>query len=113
MSDLAGRAWRLAGSDLEIDLKVTHNAKADRLDGLATDADGRRRLVVRIKAPPVEGKANAAVVAFLAQALGCPKRVLEIAAGSRSRLKRIVWQDPPADAMARLEALAGQRANDL
>jgi len=41
-------------------------------------------------APPVEGKANAALVEFLAGYFNVPKRNVRIAAGHKSRRKRVV-----------------------
>lgn len=46
-------------------------------------------LVVRVAAPPVEGAANDAVIAFFATALRIPKRNIQIVSGERSRLKRV------------------------
>jgi len=101
----ADRPWRMAGDALLLELKVVPNARADRVDGLAPGGDGGCRLVLRVKAPPVDGKANAAVVACLAEALGCPKSALEITAGATARQKRVAWRHPPGDALERLEAL--------
>jgi uncharacterized protein (TIGR00251 family) len=48
------------------------------------------RVKIRLAAPPVEGKANAALIEFLAAHYGVPKRSVRIAAGLRSRRKRVV-----------------------
>ena len=48
------------------------------------------RLKLRLAAPPVEGKANAALVAFLAEYYGVPKRNVRILAGASSRRKRVL-----------------------
>ena len=42
-----------------------------------------------MRAQPVEGEANAALTAFLAKALGLPKRAVTLARGGQSRLKMI------------------------
>ena len=47
------------------------------------------RLKVTITEPPVEGKANAAVVALLAQWLGVRRGQVEILAGHRGKRKRV------------------------
>lgn len=47
------------------------------------------RLKLRLAAPPVDGKANAALIEFLADRLGVPRRDLRIAAGEASRIKRV------------------------
>jgi hypothetical protein len=48
------------------------------------------RIKVRLAAPAVEGKANAALIAFLAGHFGVPRRNVRIAAGLKSRRKRVV-----------------------
>jgi hypothetical protein len=45
---------------------------------------------VRLAAPPVEGKAKAALIEFLAAHFGVPRRNVRIAAGLKSRRKRVV-----------------------
>jgi uncharacterized protein (TIGR00251 family) len=47
-------------------------------------------ILVRLAAPPVEGAANDALVAFLADSLHLPKRHVTIVSGGHSRTKRIV-----------------------
>lgn len=47
------------------------------------------RLKVLVTAPPVEGKANAAVIEVLARALGVPRRQVEIVGGEGSRRKTV------------------------
>lgn len=46
-------------------------------------------LRVRIKAPPVDGKANAELTAFFAKTFGIRKSAVEILTGDTARLKRI------------------------
>ena len=46
-------------------------------------------MVVRVNAPPVDGAANDAVIAALAEALDVPKRDIRIAAGATSRNKSL------------------------
>ena len=48
------------------------------------------RLRLRLAAPPVEGRANAALIAFLAEYFSVPRRNVRIAAGHKSRRKRVV-----------------------
>ena len=99
------RPWRDDGRALHLALKVIPNAKADTAGGVVQDADGRPCLVLRLKAPPVDGKANTAVIAWLTERLGCPRAALAITRGLPSRQKRVTWSDPPTDAEARLQAL--------
>jgi len=56
-----------------------------------TEILGKENDIYRMKltAPPVEGKANKAVIELLAEKLGVPKREIEIVSGKTGRLKTI------------------------
>ena len=54
-------------------------------------------LKVRLAAPPVEGKANLALIAFLAKALGIRKQQIELLSGDHSRQKRLLIRDLTAE----------------
>lgn len=69
---------------MELDVRVIPRASRD---GLAGMRDGR--LLVRVSAPPVDGKANAAVCALLAKAAGVPKGAVSVVRGESSRDKRL------------------------
>lgn len=63
-------------------------------------------LKVRVAAPPVEGRANAAVLALLAQALAVAPSALRITAGEHGRRKRVAVAGlDAAELSARLRAL--------
>jgi uncharacterized protein (TIGR00251 family) len=47
------------------------------------------RLKVRIKAPPVDGRANEHLISYLGAALGLKKSQLTLQSGQRSRDKRL------------------------
>jgi uncharacterized protein len=65
-------------------LRVQPRARIDRLEGLR---DGSVRL--RLTAPPVDGAANAACIAFLAETLGISRAQLQLQAGVKSRDKLV------------------------
>lgn len=65
-------------------VKVKPNA---RTTALTRQADGS--WLAAINAPPVDGKANAALLALVADHFGVPKRAVSIRTGAGSRLKRI------------------------
>ncbi len=74
-----------------------------------TEVGGERagRLLVRVTAPPADGRANAAVIAALAERLGLPKGRIEIARGAGSRdktirLHGIAGDDPRLTALLRM-----------
>lgn len=46
-------------------------------------------VLVRLKAPPVDGAANEALIEFLARSFGRPRRDVSLVAGEKSRDKRV------------------------
>lgn len=73
-----------------IAVKLTPGAAVERIDGWDVDAGGRPVLKVRVRARPVEGEANAALIRFLARTLDLPRSAVELARGGQSRTKMIV-----------------------
>jgi uncharacterized protein (TIGR00251 family) len=71
-------------------IKLTPGAASDRIDGWDVDAEGRPVLKVRVRARPVEGEANEALVKLIAKALGVPKSAVVIQRGGQSRTKILV-----------------------
>jgi uncharacterized protein (TIGR00251 family) len=73
-------------TDSSFDLKVyvQPKASANRIAGLHAGA-----LKICITAPPVDGKANKAIISYLAQFFGLPKTAVSIDSGQHSRTKRV------------------------
>lgn len=63
-------------------MRVIPRAKRDEVGG-----ERAGRLLVRTTAPPVDGRANAAVCKLIAEHLGVPARQVEVIAGHHSRDK--------------------------
>ena len=63
-------------------VRVVPRASKNEIVGIHGDA-----LKIRVAAPPVEGRANEDLIAFLAQRLGVRKSQVEIVAGATSRRK--------------------------
>ncbi len=59
-------------------------------------------LKVRLQAPPVDGAANEALVDFLAESLGVPRRTVRIVSGASSRTKVVEVTGIDAVAVLRL-----------
>ena len=72
------------GDGVLLQFSVMPNAKRTEVDGLH---DGALR--VRLAAPPIDGRANEALVAWLAKSLGVPKRDVEVLRGESSRRKQV------------------------
>ena len=88
-------------------LRLTPRAARDGVDGIAADAEGRPLLKLRLVAPPVEGAANAALIAFLAKALGLRKADITIRSGETGRVKILHLAGDSAALLAKLDRLAG------
>jgi hypothetical protein len=83
-------AGRRDGSDLLIEVRVQPRAARSEIAGLHGG-----RLRIRLQAPPVDGKANAALVALLAETLGVPRAQVIIEHGHASRDKRVRIRSAP------------------
>jgi uncharacterized protein len=97
------RAVEARADGLVLHLRVTPNAGADRIEGLERRDDGHEVLRVRVRAVPDKGKANDAVVALLARALGVSRSSISLLAGETARLKTL---SVAGDAVALAERLA-------
>ncbi|MBS0502753.1 MAG: DUF167 domain-containing protein [Proteobacteria bacterium] len=79
--------WREADGAILLTVRVTPKASRTEAIGIVDAGDGRTALAIRVAAPPVEGAANEALVAFLAKALGLRKSAVTVASGETGRLK--------------------------
>jgi uncharacterized protein len=71
-------------SEAVLDIRVIPRSPRSRVDGTRGGA-----VLIRLAAPPVEGAANDALVAFLSEALELPRRNIRIHSGEKSRDKRV------------------------
>jgi len=69
---------------ITLDVRVIPRARKTECAGFRDDV-----LVIRVAAPPVEGAANDALIAFLASALHVPRRAIHMLSGDRGRKKRV------------------------
>jgi hypothetical protein len=94
---------RPGGSDLLV--RVVPRAGRSALAGEREGA-----LLVRLAAAPVEGAANEALIRVLADTLHVPRTSITIAAGQRSRDKRVAIAGIAPHELARRVAAAGHAA---
>jgi uncharacterized protein len=88
-----------------LSVRLTPKGGGDGIDGIETQADGRVVLKVRVRAPPSEGEANAALVRLLAKVLKIPSRDVTLAAGTKARVKRLAIAGSPVALAAALEKI--------
>lgn len=74
--------YRRSGEVLTLTLHVQPGAKRTDVAGLHGEA-----LKIRLAAPPVEGRANEALLKFIAESFDVPLRQVELKQGGQSRHK--------------------------
>ncbi len=74
--------YRRSGDVLTLTLHIQPGAKRTDVAGLHGDA-----LKIRLAAPPIEGRANEALLKFIAESFGVPVRQVELKQGGQSRHK--------------------------
>lgn len=81
----------------QISVRLTPRGGRDAIEGWTEGL-----LHVRVTAPPVDGRANEALIRLIARAVGRPPSSVSIVSGARSRRKRIA-----------IEGLAQEQAERL
>ena len=93
-------AWlRVGDGKITLTLHIQPGAKKTEVAGLYGEA-----LKIRLAAPPVDGKANAALIGFIAERLDVAKSAVTLKSGQTSRRKVLEVSAAPADAAQRLLA---------
>lgn len=70
-------------------IRVKPNARASSLE---LQEDGT--WIARLKSPPVDGRANAELIALVAERFGCPKSAVRLKAGAGARMKLLEIEQP-------------------
>ena len=93
-------AWlQVTAARALLTVHVQPGARRTEIVGLHGDA-----LKIRLSAPPVDGKANATLLAFIAERLDIGKSAVSLKSGQTSRRKVVEIEMPPADTEQRLTA---------
>lgn len=91
---------RIVKDGVEVDLQVSPKSSRSGIEGIDP---WRKRLIVRVKAPPLDGRANKEVEEVLSEISGCKSQVT---AGQISRQKTAtIYGDPEAICRKLKEAL--------
>lgn len=92
-------AWLRAFADhATLTLHIQPGAKKSEVVGIYGDS-----LKVRLAAPPVDGKANAALIEFVAERLGVAKSAVRLKSGQTTRRKVLIVDKLSAEECRRLE----------
>ncbi len=86
-----------------IEIRVQPRASRNTISGVRAGI-----LRIRVTAPPVDGQANAAAIALLAQALNVPKSAIRLVKGASSREKTLAVESMSQEEVnQRLNLLGG------
>jgi uncharacterized protein len=82
-------------------VRVTPNARRSEILGWGSDEKGRSVLLLKLAAPPVDGKANTELIRFIAASLGCAKNQVLLLRGEGSRQKVLEVPESAMDQLPR------------
>ena len=85
-------------------VRLTPKSSAARIGG-AEDHRGKLVLKAYVTTPPEDGKANAALLALVADWLGVPKSAVALASGQKSRLKSVAVDGEPDKLLEKISKL--------
>lgn len=85
---------RARSAGVEIAIRVQPGARRTELAGRHGD-----EIKIRVAAPPVEGRANDALIKFIADRIDVPPSRVHIVAGETSRSKRVLVEGVRSDAV--------------
>ena len=87
---------RIRGSGIEVDVLVSPRSGRSGIEGI----DGwRKRLIVKVRSPPLDGRANKEAEEVLSAAAGCRSSVIS---GHTSRQKTVFIEGDPAAMISKL-----------
>jgi uncharacterized protein (TIGR00251 family) len=93
---------------VRIAVRLTPGAARDEVDGIAADAAGDERLMVRVTVPPEKGRANSALKKLLAKRWRLPASRLSVVGGATARSKLL---DIAGDADTLLDTVRSHEEN--
>lgn len=86
--------YRWQNGDLVLFCHLQPAASRDEFAGTLTSDTFGTRVKIRVAAPPLEGRANTQLIAFLAKQFGVAKRAVDIISGDGSRQKSVRIMQP-------------------
>jgi uncharacterized protein (TIGR00251 family) len=98
------KPYTAAEGGVRLALRLTPRASRNGVDGVTADAEGRPLLKLRLVAPPVDGAANEALIAFLAKTLSLRKADITIRSGETGRVKILHLAGDSAAILQKLDA---------
>ncbi|MBR1777643.1 MAG: DUF167 domain-containing protein [Alphaproteobacteria bacterium] len=97
--------YQLTSDGIKVFVRLSPKAKREGIEGLHTDPDGTERLKIAVAAPPVDGKANEALIKSLAKQLHIAKSAITLVSGATDRSKTLLITADCSALIKKLELL--------
>jgi hypothetical protein len=104
VAGIAERPWKTLPDGLLVAVRATPKGGRDAIEGVATLADGRLVLKLRVRAAPAEGEANDALRRLLAETAGIAPSAVSLMQGGAGRLKTFRLTGDPSRLASVLDA---------
>ena len=95
-------------TDIRVSIRLTPNAAKDRFDKIVADAKGEGVLRIAVTATPEQGRANKALIRFLAKQWRIPKTSMTLIRGTKDRNKVLTIDGNTAERFANLQTWSRQ-----
>ena len=95
-------AWRACAEGLIVTCRLTPKGGRDAIEGAKVLSDGTEVLACRVREPPEDGRANAALCRLIAEAAGVAASKARIVSGAKSRVKQVLVEGEAAALVRRL-----------
>lgn len=86
---MSAKSYTWQGTALVLNIRVQPRASKDEIAGVVGE-----QLKIRLTAAPVDGKANQALMKFLAKYCGVPRASVTLLSGDTGRIKRVRIENP-------------------
>jgi len=96
---------RVAREGVTLAVRAQPGAKKTAIVGVYSEG-ASAQLKIAVHAPPIEGRANAELIAYLGEVFSLPKRAVELASGESSRSKVFLLR---GISLAQAESAVAQR----
>lgn len=84
------KPWRITPDGLLLAVRLTPKGGKDALGAVEIMSDGRPVLTAKVRALPVDGQANQALLKLIAKALAVPASRVSLTQGATSRIKMVL-----------------------
>ena len=103
--------WRQRDDGISLDLRVTPGARQAGIRGVQDVGEGRVALAVAVRAKAQDGKANKAVIALIADAIGIAPTRISLLSGAQGRRKSLHLAGDPQSLARSVSVLLAEQGS--